>query len=94
MSIDELTDEDERQSRGTGSLLNDKNRSGLLVVLDDDEMPASERFEKGTASITRGVPINVAAATITPKGRMDLEPEEDDDDNDRGEVKLPDLPRI
>jgi len=60
-----------------------QDKSGLLVVLDDDqELPASERHEFGTSTGKRRT-TNV----------YKIESFEDDDDS-KGQKKLPDLPKI
>jgi type IV pilus assembly protein PilM len=64
---------------GTSKIMADKYKSGLLVVLDDDqEMPQSEKFERKTGSNT--------------KSSSSLKVENFDED-DKG-TDLPELPKI
>nr|MBA3710291.1 hypothetical protein [Planctomycetota bacterium] len=64
---------------GSSKIIPDKYKSGLLVVLDDDqEMPQSEKFERKTGSNT--------------KSSSSLKVENFDED-DKG-TDLPELPKI
>jgi hypothetical protein len=72
----------DEESPSTDTILNDPTRSALLVVLDEDqEMPPSERHERGTSSANR------------PSQILKVESFEDDDgENNSG--GLPELPRL
>jgi type IV pilus assembly protein PilM len=70
----------------TSRIIADKNKSGLLVVLDDDqEIPTSEKFEKRSATSTQ-----------TKTGsKFKVESFDDDDDKQtRAPVDLPELPKL
>ncbi len=65
----------------------DSNRSGLLVVLDEDqEMPPSERHERGT--ISRNSPI-VGSSLLRVEGFS-----EDDESDKEPSGGLPELPKL
>lgn len=53
-ALDIDDDLDPVQTRATGHYSAEQNRSGLLVVLDDDEDVPSDRIDKQTAAIKRG----------------------------------------
>jgi hypothetical protein len=67
---------------GTSKIMGgDKNKSGLLVVLDDDqEMPASERFQKpgGARQTTSGIKVESF----------------DEEEGKKSSPDLPDLPKL
>jgi type IV pilus assembly protein PilM len=69
-------------SPSTDAILSDPTRSALLVVLDEDqEMPPSERHERGTSSGNR------------PSQVLKVESFEEDDSNDKS-GGLPELPTL
>jgi type IV pilus assembly protein PilM len=71
----------EESGAGTSKVMSDKYKSGLLVVLDDDqEMPASEKFERRSGSSARS--------------SSQLKVENFDDDEKGGQADLPELPKI
>jgi hypothetical protein len=73
----------EEESPSTDAILNDPTRSALLVVLDEDqEMPPSERHERGKGSGSR------------PSQILKVESFEEDDDNNEKSGGLPELPRL
>lgn len=74
--------EDAEDSPSTDAILSDPTRSALLVVLDEDqEMPPSERHERGTSSGNR------------PSQVLKVESFEEDDSNDKS-GGLPELPKL
>ena len=61
----------------------DNNRSGLLVVLDEDqEMPPSERHERGTSTGKR------------PTQTLKVESFDEDDEAQDKSGNLPELPKL
>lgn len=79
LDLDQPADE---ESPSTDAILNDPTRSALLVVLDEDqEMPPSERHERGKSSGSR------------PSQILKVESFEEDDGNDKS-GGLPELPRL
>ncbi len=78
--LDALPD-DEMERAGEGNP--DNNRSGLLVVLDEDqEMPPSERHERGTASGKRQTQS------------LKVESFDEDDESQDKTGNLPELPKL
>jgi type IV pilus assembly protein PilM len=72
----------DEDSPSTDAILNDPTRSALLVVLDEDqEMPPSERHERGASSASR------------PSQILKVESFEDDDNSNNNDG-LPELPRL
>jgi type IV pilus assembly protein PilM len=83
LDLDAILPDDDRPS--TESILNDPTRSALLVVLDEDqEMPPSERHERGTVSGKR------------PSQVLKVESFDDEDDDGQKEKSggLPELPKL
>ena len=80
-ALDAMTEGSSSTSSSSTGTFSDKNRSGLLVVLEDDEEVPSERHQRHTATITRSRP---ATNTFTPGAFKD----ESDPDG------LPDLPEL
>ncbi len=79
--LDSLPD-DEMERQGEGNP--DNNRSGLLVVLDEDqEMPPSERHERGTS-----------AAPKRPTQTLKVESFDEDEENQDKSGNLPELPKL
>lgn len=73
---------DDGDSPSTDAILSDPTRSALLVVLDEDqEMPPSERHERGVSSGNR------------PSQVLKVESFEEDDSNDKS-GGLPELPKL
>ena len=71
-------------SPSTDAILSDPTRSALLVVLDEDqEMPPSERHERGTTSGSGSRPSQV----------LKVESFEEDDTNEKS-GGLPELPKL
>ena len=82
LDLDQPMDDD---GLSTDAILSDPTRSALLVVLDEDqEMPPSERHERGTISRPASRPSQV----------LKVESFEEDDDKEEKSGGLPELPRL
>jgi len=80
-----LPDDDMGQSGGDSA--NENQRSGLLVVLDEDqEMPPSERHERGNTSSSAGIK--------RPTQTLKVESFDDDEGAQDKSGNLPELPRL
>ena len=73
-------------TRATGHYSAEQNRSGLLVVLEDEDDVPSERIDRQTAAIKRGTSSQVRPASFDdPITSVTQKP---------GQVDLPDLPDL
>jgi hypothetical protein len=83
--MDDLDPLPAKPAPGSGHYQADQNRSGLLVVLDDDDDAPSDRIDHQTAAIKRGTGTTVRPGFNEPSTGATRKP---------GQVDLPDLPDL